>query len=446
MLKLNSMWAWIRAYFVIPDCGGHCGWLPGCGCGCSGEWPLQESKCRKHWRLAHGYALDFIYRCGNGLRPAPIDPQGRPRVAFISLYGTACGISTYNEMLLVELRKYADVRVFAEYADDNKDARLSSDPAFVTRCWDRREHPKSKLLAEIDAFNPNLVHFSHEYGFFPAAYQFTNLVSSLHLRGFPTVTTFHSVYEHHDKVVQEAATQTIVVHTESAKTVLIGKGLNADRIHVIPHGSQIFSGTADDPKLLHPLWNTWASQHVIYQPGFLFSYKGHLWMLDIVASLKPKYPDIHYVIQGSENPRMWREHARLKSAIAERVHELGLDSNVTLSTGFVHEDVILNYMRTVKVVVLPYVTHPQHDVRATSGMARIAMGTETDLIVSNVHLFDDLEGYVPRASNDAEFAYEIEKAFDGQTQNLDLRRQFLRQTSWPRVASQFAQLYRTIIG
>lgn len=443
MSKWHSSLAWVRSWFWMPDCGGHCGWLPNCGC--SGNTHCLEPEYTRRWRILCGVLVDACYRLRR-TRSKVVPVGTRPKIAYISLYGTACGIATYNEMLLAELRKHADVKVFAEYATEHRDARIASDPSWVVRCWDRREHPKTKLLAEIEAFDPDIVHIGHEYGFFPAAYQFTNLVSSLRLRGYPVLTTLHSVYEHKDKVVQEAASDHVIVHTESAKAVLVDKGLNASQVSVIPHGTQILNGTPDSPKLLEPLWNTWHSEHVIYQPGFLFSYKGHMRMLEIVARLKQRFPDIHYVIQGSENPRMLAQHNLIKAAIASRAQELGLESNVTLSTGFVHEDVILNHMRTSKVVVLPYITHPQHDVRATSGMARMALGTETALVVSHVHLFDDIEGYAPRADTDEAFEHEIEQVFLGHGPNLDLRCQFLRQTSWQAVADRTAQLYRTLSG
>jgi hypothetical protein len=49
--------------------------------------------------------------------------EGKIKVAFIGNYGTACGIATYNEALINELKYHVDIKVFGEYADEEKSSR-----------------------------------------------------------------------------------------------------------------------------------------------------------------------------------------------------------------------------------------------------------------------------------------------------------------------------------
>jgi len=438
-LSFVSLWKIIfgrKCTSIVPHCGcaPHCGYSP---CDCNGGldrianwwnnliW-VSKIKRRKH-----------LKKCTN-----------KPRVAFISVYNTSCGIATYNQELIDELMHYADVHVFAEYANEKREVSVPGDPHFVTRCWDRKTHPKKKLLNEIDNFQPDIIHIGHEYGFFPKSYLFTNLVSALKMRGYPVVATMHSIYDHRDKVVQEASGQHIIAHTLPGKATLVKKGVNEKNITVIPHGTSIFAGTTDNPDLLTPLWNTWGNEHTIFHPGFLFGYKGHMRMLDVVSKLKEDFSDVHYIIQASENPHTMAEHDAIYQSLVSRIKELGIEGNVTISRGFVAKEVLMSYIRTVKCVVLPYANHPDHDVRATSGIARLVMGTETPMVVTNVHLFDDVEGVVPRANNDQELYEYIKNIFNSDNEKnrqIGYRKNFLRKTGWATVAFSTAALYQKIL-
>ena len=371
------------------------------------------------------------------------------KVAFIGNYGTACGIATYNQALINELKYHVDIKVFAEYADEERSTRLPDDPSWIIRCWSRHDHPKTDLIDCVNSWNPNVVHFSHEYGIWHKAYYFTQIISTFKQRGYKVISTMHSVYEHIDKLVSESSVPNLVVHTEQAKVTLVKKGIEEDRIHVIPHGSKFYKGTSDSPELLEPLWNTWQSEHTIYQPGFLFGYKGHLRMLNVVAALKNKYPDVHYIIQGSENKLNMEEHDELYNKIIDQSKFLGITENVTVNRGFVSEEVLMSAIRTVKICVLPYNNHPEHDVRASSGAARTILPTSTPMVVSGVHLFDDLEGVVPRARDEFELFTTIDDIFSNYHSNvqsqLSKRLNFIRKTSWESIAYRTSVLYNSLL-
>ncbi len=393
--------------------------------------------------------IAFLKSQKNYELPFDSDNDGKLKVAFIGNYGTSCGISTYNEALLKELRYHCDVKVFAEYYDNEKLIRLEEDPSWVIRCWDRNQHPKTDLIQYVLKWQPDIIHFSHEYGIWYKAYFFTQIISIFKQKGFKIVSTMHSVYDHMDKLASESAVPNLIVHTEQGKVTLIKKGIDENKINVIPHGTKIYKGTSDSPELLEPLWNTWQSEHTIYQPGFLFGYKGHLRMLNVVARLKEKYPDIHYIIQGSENKLNMDEHDQLYNQIIAESEKLGLSENITINRGFVSEEVLLSAIRTVKVCVLPYNNHPEHDVRASSGAARTILPTCTPLVVSGVHLFDDLEGVVPRARDDNELYNALDDIFENYHLNvrkqIDKRAEFLRKTSWESIAYRTYVLYTNVI-
>ena len=423
------------------SCPPHCGHSPHCG--------YRGYEAEKNWRdsfwefylTADLFFLSLKNIFSKKKKLIALHDK-KIKVAFIGNFAASCGISTYNENLLHELKQEVDLRLFAEYL---KEGEITEDPNWVVRCWSRKEHPKLDLIKNIIEWNPEVVHISHEYGIFPYAYQFTSLVSNLRAKGIKVITTFHSIYEHIDKTVTENSTDYIVVHTEEAKEVLAKKGISRDKINIIPHGSSVHAESEE--KLIDALWNTWNSNHTIFQPGFLFSYKGHERVLRAVANLKEKYPDIHYIIQGSENQFTQNEHDELYKKLITEAERLGISHNITINRGFVSMDVLMSYIRTVKCCVLPYQTHKEHDVRATSGIARLVLSTTTPLIVSDVHLFDDLKGIVPIVKNDEELTLAIDAVFSGTDEvnkQVEKRIEFIKSTSWKNIAKYTREYYETI--
>lgn len=420
-----------------PDTLPHCACPPSC-CG--------HRMCRTICRLGRRIQ-DRLLRFATAKPPIfAFEATGesqQKRVAFVSVWGVPCGIATYNEQLIPRLREHADVHVFAEYRSAN-DHSTEGDPEFVTRCWHRSEHPKRDLLKAIEAYRPDVVHFGHEYGHWVKAFYFTSLISQLRARGYKVVATMHSVYDHVDKTVHEASVPSLIVHTDAAKECQVAKGIPEARITVIPHGTAALAGTEEEPELLPDLYNTWGSDQVILQPGFLFDYKGHLRMLDVVAQLQSTYPNVHYIVQGSENPHTMAEHDALYERLCERAKELGIEANVTINRGFVPQDALLSFIRTAKVVVLPYAMHPDHEVRATSGIARLVIGTRTPLVTSRVHLFDDVAGIALQADTVEEMVQGIDKIFRSwheKARQIKLRKNFIQETSWGRIAERTCELY-----
>jgi glycosyltransferase involved in cell wall biosynthesis len=302
------------------------------------------------------------------------------------------------------------------------------------------------LVKLIREWNPDIIHIGHEYGFFAKAYQFTSLVSALQTFGYKIVSTMHSVYDHLDKLVTEACVPNLIVHTDEAKKCLIQKGVNG-KIFVVPHGVKILKGTAENPELLGPLWNTWYTNHTILQPGFLFEYKGHARIIKLLPKLKEKYGDVHYIIQGAENPHTIKEHNNVYTKLVNLAQSLGVMDNITIIRGFVSKNVLLSYIRTVKCCVLPYDIHPEHNVRSSSGIARMVLNTTTPLIVSNVHFFDDLDKVAIKVKSDEELYEAIESVFDTDIdQELNKEKiDYLRNNCWENVAKLTSKVYGDIL-
>lgn len=359
------------------------------------------------------------------------------KVAMIGPAGLRCGIGTYLVALAEELGKLCDLKIFGHYGGQIEG------PIY---CWDRNDFPHFKLIDEINKFKPDIIHCQHEFGYFPKAAQYSSLMSYLRWKGYKTVTTLHSVYaNHYDKTVTEASAGQIIVHTESAKQALIEKGINTNQINIIPHGSKFLT---NNETLLPELFDTWHNPHTVFSSGFLFDYKNFSGGLDIISKLKLKYPNIHYIINGSENPNCIDEHNKVYKIIMEKAEKMDLINNLTFNRGFLSEQALLSFIRTVKCCLLPYKNDPISAVHATSGMGRLFIATETPLVVSTAYLFEDIRDISLVGSNIEELANCIDTIFQykiNKKKMIDDRINFLKQTSWKSISQSTLNLYSSLL-
>lgn len=356
----------------------------------------------------------------------PIDPR-TAKIAFVTVWDIPCGIATYSQFLVEEMRKInPNIRIFAE------DYEGAEDSADITHCWKRGESPR-KLIREIESYDPDIVYIQHEFGIFPDARKWTQLISSLDK--YKTIVAFHSIYHHKDKAVCEAICKNIVVHSEAAKEVLIEKGISSE-IKVIPHGCVEFEDT-------DRLWNIYRTNNTMIQFGFGFEYKGWEVAIEAVEILKEKYPDVFYLMLFSESQFVMDHHEAQHERIRQMIKDRDLEDNVAIVRGFQTDEAINHFLRTARVAVFPYTANPEHVVYGSTGAARIAMGNHTPVVVSKVPLFYDLEGVVPRAGNAEELAEEIAKFFDDwkyYRRIMEKEAQFVRENNWEISAKRYLDI------
>lgn len=356
-----------------------------------------------------------------------IDPKNC-KIAFISVWDIPCGIATYSQFLVSEMKKInPNVRVFAESHKDQKE-----DSSEVVYCWERGKS-LNKLVASVKEYDPDLVYIQHEYGIFPDARKWSQLISSL--EEYKTYVTLHSVYYHKDKSVCEAICPNIIVHSEAAKGVLKEKGITVP-VEVVPHGCL----TYDD---VSRLWNIYRSPYTVVQFGFGFEYKGWPVALEAVKILKEKYPDIFYLMLFSESSFVQEHHDVQYTKLQDIIEKEGLDENVAIIRGYQSDEALRNFLRTLRVAIFPYTSHPDHVVYGSSGAVRIALSNGIPTIVSKVPLFSDLDGIVPRVDSAEELAAEISKLFSNSNkykEQVKKQLDFVENNKWSRVAEKYLHI------
>lgn len=365
-------------------------------------------------------------------------PASELRVAVICNWHTKCGISTYTKYLVNALSpKVKEVKIFSEHAI----TKTAEDGPEVERCWSRGECMVPMIKKVLD-WQPDFVIIQHEFGIFPNAFYFMQMMQLL--ENIPYVVTMHSVYEHLDKIVYSACVKNIVVHTQEGKETFRKMG-NNNYIDVIPHGCISFSDVQE-------LWNICQNPYTVMQFGFGFAYKGVERALDAIHYLKnsdPKFQNIFYFYLISDNDFSNRHHLDYYNKLMKKVDELNLHHNVAMVRKYQTEEMLNLYLRLAKVAIFPYVNNPNNTVFGSSGAVRVALANRIPVITSESHLFDDLEGVVPRPANHYELANQIDEIFSngGYRQELVEKGQaFVSENSWELVATKYLNLYESVIS
>ena len=126
-----------------------------------------------------------------------------------------------------------------------------------------------------------------------------------------------------------------------------------------------------------------------------------------------------------------------------------LEENVVILRGFQDEKILGNFLRTAKLAIFPYKTDEHNVVYGASGAIRNAMANGIPVIASDSHLFDDLEGVVPRAHDSVSLATEINTVFENGDYRMSRRErniQLVRENNWSMTADKHLEAYNDILN
>jgi glycosyltransferase involved in cell wall biosynthesis len=176
--------------------------------------------------------------------------------------------------------------------------------------------------------------------------------------GLPHAWTYNRLFD-----------RTLVPSEEMRRRLLANPRIKGERIAVLRPG--IAFGDLDarsaqplDPGLEQTLARFPARR--LTHAAMLREEKGHLFMLEVLARLRPRFPDLCYVIAGE---------GKLEEAVRERTAALGLTANVCLA-GLVR-DLPALYVRS-ELVVMPSLYEPL-------GMSQVeALGLGVPVVASRV--------------------------------------------------------------
>lgn len=365
-------------------------------------------------------------------------PTKELKVAFVSNWMLACGLSTYAENLFPEIAKHVgSFKLFAETnnvltGDIHKfgDRMLTTEE--VVMCW-RRGQSLQTLADEIKKYDPDVILLNHEWGCFPNARHWLSFLTQI--SNYRMIVIMHSVFPNHkDKLTMMAATSEMVVHLEGARKHLVEEKGLARKVHMIPHGCYPIMKA-------EPIYNMYNTEHTFIQIGFGFAYKQHSIGIKAAALLKKKYADVFFTIIFSESPHAKREHEVYHQDLIELIDELDVRENVGIIRGFQTDECLDAYIRSNRVAVFPYRSFKGHEVYGASGAGRLAMACGVPIITSDIQHFSDLPSIV--ATTTEEMADALDELFSNETkrrQQIEKQNAYIEKYGWKNIAEMYVDV------
>ncbi len=129
-------------------------------------------------------------------------------------------------------------------------------------------------------------------------------------------------------------TDELIALTSAEKTEHLERAIGyADRFAVIPSGIDIdrFKQARTAGKVMPDWFNCPADATVIGSVGWLTEIKGHRFLVDAVAQLKPEHPHLHLVVLGSGDQHEELLRQASKAGISQTVHLVGRRDDVEIA-------------------------------------------------------------------------------------------------------------------
>ncbi len=314
------------------------------------------------------------------------------------------------------------------------------------------------ILACVSLLDPGpdtIVHIQHEYSIFKSNEEFIDALSRLRRllgeKGAKLVVTLHTVAHpiiHPDRVEAQLAigrlADAIIVHSRLMEYELIVQGVDAEKIHMIPHGSVLnpYLGR-DRERLLKRLGldDELAEKKLVTTPGFIRPNKGLTTLLRAYTIATRHSSDLALILIGAPQGRGQQYLETLKPI-------LGSSRGIVFINRFLRRDELLALLAAVDIVVFPYVVEKFY---AVSGALHLAMGSKKPAICTRVAKLVECNELAPETSTPAGKYREIAEKITLLLLDQGLAERianklwsYAEQTSWDRVAERHIALYELL--
>ncbi len=370
------------------------------------------------------------------------------RIAYVSTYLPAqCGIASYTDYLIQGMREVnpsLDIKVVAEQGA----APVKQEKLEVNPCWDRNEYYVGTIISE--ATDTDVVHIQHEY----SIYKFDDRLPTV-LQGIDAsikkVITIHclrsaqfsergDVDENFAAKIAQLASE-VIVHLESQKAILARLGIPSEKIHVIPHGTQLSDENkeASRKRLGLPV-----DMRILLMFGFTKKHKCIHVALEALVEILEKLGGVYLFVAGGLAPTASMKDRDYAEFVAKRISELGLQNNVIYPNRYFPNEEVPYLLGASDIVLFPY----YEEDRSASGSLHLALGANKPVIASRMPKFEELKEVCDEllvlpyhSSGIAKIALRLFQDTDFKGHVLDKTEQYRKRTSWEAVARQHLEIY-----
>jgi len=369
------------------------------------------------------------------------------------------GIPHYTAELTSAVSKYANVIVLKP--KDPNDELFSEDVKVINVFKPMHFSRKQKIsvfsskniinffsfrnIKLINEIKPDIIHFPELY---PQSSIFTFLYR-LH-RKYPVVSTLHATFKSPLELLSAknlvygvlasfteltkylVKSDAIIVHTKKDKDTLVRRGVDPNKIAVIPHGAYTFFKKYETWK------NVGSQKNCILFFGYIGENKGVEYLIKAIPIISQVIPDIKVIIAGEGN---FSKYSKL----------IEDSSKFEIYNEFIPNEKVPELFQRAKVVVLPYT---YHKTTGHSGVLNIAFAFGKPVIVTNVGSLPEMveygkSGLIVPPKNPEALAEAIIKLLKDDELRKEMSRNALKRAeelSWDNIAKMHIKVYERVLN
>lgn len=341
------------------------------------------------WENYFNSSQEFIEE----LKNSDIFNQTKINLAWISSYSTKCGIATYSEYLLENIKDpNLNIKILANYDDEIIDNSIETN---ITRCWKNRFDKDNKnLIDEVIKQNATHILINFNFGFFSME-NLKNIIEELKEKDIKIIIIFHSVQDVTIKGLESSLSwikeslqkvDTILVHNISDLNIFKSFGL-IQNLKLFPHGIKIYPNNTQKIEQIKSKHNL-QDKFIIASYGFLLPHKGVIELIQAYKEVVNKKENTHLLLVNALYPAP--VSYEYQQECLNEIQKLGLESNITMINDFLDNEQTHEYLSQAQLLVMPY----KQTQESSSAAVRNAVATKKPVICTPSNIFLDVKQIV----------------------------------------------------
>lgn len=323
-------------------------------------------------------------------------------------------------------------------------------------CFSRSEDYVDGIVAEARKIQPDVMMIQYSNDLFGEDNRFPRLLAGLRELGVRAIVNTHSVYSEGRRIPYQpggtaadfdramaAQAARIQVHTDRMRADLVARGVAADRIVVIPHGSKAIAER--DPAQSRAALGLPPDAKVVLFFGFIWLGKGVDFLLSVFKQTLRQVPEAFLVVAGHTRHSIWAFYVTYLKA---RAAALGIAPRTLFWGKYVSEEMVPTIYSAADVVALPY----KQDYSSVSGVVHQTAGVGKLMLCSRISKFDEVHAVAPELTapygDRAAWTSSLVRLLRDPALGQTLRQKIIRfgeETSWTNVGRTHLELCASLL-
>lgn len=384
------------------------------------------------------------------------------RVAYVSSYAPReCGIATFTEDLTKSIDALHSLKPATIVAINDSGSSYGYGREVALQIEENDKRTYQQVANQINNSDFDLTNVQHEFGLFGGVWG-NYLLTFLKKLSKPNITTMHTTLspdskrlqslgnvEVHNRVVRGIGqnSSALVVMTKMAADILReGYDVDVEKVRIIPHGCppMPFIPSHQGKRALGL-----DGRIVLSTFGLLSRDKGIQNAIKALPEIVKEWPDILYLVIGQTHPQVrLGEGEKYRKSLMGLVKKLKLEKNVRFHNRFLNKDELIQYLQATDVYICPYVKEDQ----LSSGTVTYALGAGKAIVSTPfyyaIEVLAEGRGLLCKFKSPRSIAEGIRQLLENPGQKTRIEKlayEYSRDMTWPRVASQYASLFKEVI-